>query len=157
MIRLLTNLAIHLFRRGRGLFKFLFVIDDFIRVFAIVILLPMLISWLGLGKFYLIIGIILGIIIDIHDFVTEFGPGKTVTKNDLSVIREKYGLFKVLFVIDDFFRAFVMTLLTSAFVSYYNIGGIFFIILILLGLAIDIHDLFETFSQGKLRVESGKN
>ena len=155
MIKLLANLSVFLFRRGHGLFKFLFVIDDFIRVFAIAILLPILMNWLGLSKVFLIIGFIIGIIIDMQDFVTEFGPGKTISKNDLWVIREKYGWFKILFVIDDFFRAFVMTILFSVMLSYYNIGGIFFFIILLLGLAIDIHDLYETFTQGKLTIDKG--
>lgn len=156
MIKLLANLSVFIFRRGQGLFKFLFVIDDFIRVFAIAILLPMLMSWLGLSKAFQIAGFILGIIIDMQDFVTEFGPGKIISKKDLWVIREKYGLFKILFVIDDFFRAFVMTILISVLLSYFNIGGVFFFLLILLGMAIDIHDLYETFSQGKLIIDKSK-
>ena len=58
-----------LFKRGKGIFKALFVIDDLFRIFTMTILFPILFSWLGLGNTGIILGVILGLIIDIQDFM----------------------------------------------------------------------------------------
>ena len=73
----ITRMVTHVFRRGKGLFKILFAIDDFIRLFTMTILLPIFFTWLNLGPTGRVIGVILGMIIDVHDFITEFGQGKT--------------------------------------------------------------------------------
>ena len=69
-------MAYHIIRRGRGIFKILFVIDDFIRLFAMTLLIPMFFSWLGGGPFLRILGVILGAIIDIQDFIADAGVAK---------------------------------------------------------------------------------
>ena len=56
-------------KRGKGLFKFLFVIDDFIRLFTMTILIPIFFSKLGFGTLLVNAGLILGLVIDIHDFM----------------------------------------------------------------------------------------
>ena len=60
-----------IFRRGRGIFKILFIIDDFFRYFTMTILIPIFFSWLGFGQFLMSLGAILGLVIDIHDYMSE--------------------------------------------------------------------------------------
>ena len=69
-------MLIRLFSRGRGIFKFLFVIDDFFRLFTMTILIPIFFHWVGFGKFIINLGVILGIIIDVHDFMSDAGFAK---------------------------------------------------------------------------------
>ena len=73
---LLAQIAAHIVRRGSGLFKILFIIDDFFRLFTMTILIPIFLSWLGFGNLLVTIGVILGLVIDIHDFISEFGVAK---------------------------------------------------------------------------------
>ncbi len=77
--RILANVAAHLFRRGRGIFKFLFFIDDFIRLFTMTILTPMFFSWLGFQGYIITLATVLGIVIDLHDIISDYGIGKTET------------------------------------------------------------------------------
>ena len=70
-----------LFKRGRGIFKFLFVIDDFFRLFTMTILIPIFFTWLGFGKIIVNLGIILGIVIDVHDFMADAGFAKLSEKD----------------------------------------------------------------------------
>ena len=44
------------------------------------ILIPIFLSWLGFGNLLVTIGVILGLVIDIHDFISEFGVGKIEIK-----------------------------------------------------------------------------
>jgi len=76
ILALFANIAFHLFRRGRGIFKFLFIIDDFFRIFTMTILIPIFFRWLKFGEPLLTMGVILGIIIDLHDFISEYGIAK---------------------------------------------------------------------------------
>lgn len=69
-------MAYHIIRRGRGIFKILFVIDDFIRLFAMTLLIPIFFTALGGGPFIRTLGVILGAIIDIQDFVADAGIAK---------------------------------------------------------------------------------
>jgi hypothetical protein len=46
------------------------------------ILIPILLSWIGLGKSFIVFGVILGIVIDAHDFITEFSNGKVSAEDD---------------------------------------------------------------------------
>jgi len=63
----------HIFHRGKGIFKFLFVIDDFFRLFTMTILIPVLFKFFNFGDLLISLGAILGIIIDIHDFLEQAG------------------------------------------------------------------------------------
>lgn len=69
IFQVIGKMIVALFKRGRGLFKFLFVIDDFFRLFTMTFLFPIFFSWLKLGKIGVILGVILGLVIDIHDFM----------------------------------------------------------------------------------------
>ncbi len=61
----------HLIRRGKGIFKILFFIDDFIRVFTITILLIIFFTWLRFPHFIVVLGALLGLVIDIQDFIED--------------------------------------------------------------------------------------
>ena len=76
IIIVLAKMFKHLFRRGSSIFKLLFIIDDFFRVFTMTILIPLLISWLKLGPVFIVLGTLLGLAIDIHDFIEEMGVAK---------------------------------------------------------------------------------
>ena len=76
IIKVITGMFMQLFKRGRGIFKFLFVIDDFFRLFTMTILIPIFFSWLGFGIFIINLGIVLGIVIDVHDFMSGAGLAK---------------------------------------------------------------------------------
>jgi len=39
------------------------------------LLIPIFFSWLGFGNTLITLGVILGLIIDIHDFITDFARG----------------------------------------------------------------------------------
>ncbi len=71
LFRVLANMITALFKRGRGIFKFLFVIDDLFRIFTMTLLIPILFDWIGLNDTFIALGVILGLVIDIHDFVTS--------------------------------------------------------------------------------------
>ena len=75
-IRLIFSIIERIFRRGRGIFKFLFVIDDFFRIFTMTILIPIFFSLFSSNSVLTILGVLLGLVIDIQDFITEFGVGK---------------------------------------------------------------------------------
>ncbi|MBD3204066.1 hypothetical protein GF327_07245 [Candidatus Woesearchaeota archaeon] len=76
IIRIISMMISHIFRRGHGVFKILFVIDDFIRLFTMTIIIPYVFSLISSSKLLIYSGILLGMIIDVHDFVTEFSEGK---------------------------------------------------------------------------------
>jgi hypothetical protein len=71
MIQIVSAIAQHLVRRGKGIFKILFFIDDFIRVFTMTILFIILCTWLNLPRFLLFLGGMLGLVIDIQDFIED--------------------------------------------------------------------------------------
>ncbi|MBT3464455.1 hypothetical protein HN789_06670 [archaeon] len=73
IFRVLGKMVVALFKRGKGLFKFLFVVDDFFRLFTMTFLFPVFFTWIGLGKIFISLGVILGLVIDIHDFITSPG------------------------------------------------------------------------------------
>jgi hypothetical protein len=71
MVKILVLLIKHILRRGHGVFKLLFVIDDFIRLFAMTLLFGML-AWRFNASGFLTVALVgLGIFIDMHDFLTE--------------------------------------------------------------------------------------
>ena len=69
MIKVILNMLMQVAKRGKGVFKFLFVIDDFIRLFTMTILIPLFFAKWGFGPFLVNAGLILGLVIDIHDFM----------------------------------------------------------------------------------------
>ncbi|MFH0876078.1 MAG: hypothetical protein V1859_09140 [archaeon] len=79
ILKIMIKIVATMFRRGVGLFKFLFVIDDTLRIFTMTLLFPILFSWLGFGRIPVIAGTILGLIIDVHDLMEDYGIGKTET------------------------------------------------------------------------------
>ncbi len=76
LIKLFSSMISHLFRRGKGLFKFLFVIDDFIRLFTMTIIIPNLLMMINAGRALVISGLLLGLVIDLQDYISEYGVGK---------------------------------------------------------------------------------
>ena len=76
ILELIGRMLYHLVRRGRGILKLLFIIDDFFRVFTMTMLFPFVFYVLKFGNVLIVLGAILGFIIDAHDFISEFGIGK---------------------------------------------------------------------------------
>ena len=71
LLKVFARIGVHIFRRGRGIFKILFVIDDFIRVFTMTFLFIILLTWLNLPTFIIFLGSMLGLVIDMHDFISD--------------------------------------------------------------------------------------
>ena len=65
-------------RRGTGIFKLLFAIDDSIRLISITLLLWMGLALIGAPKPIIMAGIVLGIIIDAHDITDALSKGKPI-------------------------------------------------------------------------------
>ena len=63
----------HILRRGKGIFKALFVIDSFFRVFTMTIIIPLFFSLMRFNIIIVYLGLLLGIIIDVHDFIADAG------------------------------------------------------------------------------------
>ncbi|NTV24052.1 MAG: hypothetical protein HGA85_06820 [Nanoarchaeota archaeon] len=73
---ILLKMLASLTRKGKGIFKVLCMIDYFFRFFTRSILIHLLFSWLKLPSFVVILGFLLGAIIDIQDFMAEMGIRK---------------------------------------------------------------------------------
>jgi hypothetical protein len=71
ILQVIGAIASYLVRRGSGIFKILFFIDDFIRVFTMAILFIILLTWLKFPQFLIILGGLLGLVIDIQDFIED--------------------------------------------------------------------------------------
>ena len=69
--QLIGAIASTIVRRGSGLFKILFVIDDFIRIFTMTILFIIGLTALKMPQFLIFIGAMLGLVIDIQDFIED--------------------------------------------------------------------------------------
>ena len=81
IVKLIRLIIKYIFRRGRGIFKILFVIDDFIRVFTMTLIVPYFFSLISNNSLLIVSGVLLGIVIDVQDFITEFCEGKlSITK-----------------------------------------------------------------------------
>ncbi len=65
-----------IFRRGTGIFKFLFAIDDLIRLFTMTLILFLGLTLIDAGKTAVMAGVLLGLIIDVHDIVDDIRSGK---------------------------------------------------------------------------------
>ena len=75
---MVLGLAALIFRRGTGVFKLLFAVDDSIRLFTMTLLFWLGLSLLGAGRTVIMAGVILGMIIDAHDLVDALQKGKPV-------------------------------------------------------------------------------
>lgn len=73
---------INIIRRKNGLVKFIFAIHDVIQIAAMTILIPLFLNWIGIRPPLLTIGVVLGIVIDAHDFMAEFSSGKVTVEDD---------------------------------------------------------------------------
>ena len=76
VFKILGKMIGHLFRRGHGIFKILFVVDDFFRLFTMTLLIPLFFNWIGFGDILITLGLFLGLVIDVHDFMSEAGMVK---------------------------------------------------------------------------------
>ena len=79
ILKIFFRMFKHLFRRGRGIFKFLFAIDDFFRIFTMTIIIPIFFNWLNFSVMFIVLGAVLGLIIDVHDFISQMGVAKIET------------------------------------------------------------------------------
>ncbi len=71
IIKLIAAIVQFITRRGNGIFKFLFVIDDFLRVFTMTILLIIVSNWLKFPTAIMFLLAMLGLVIDIQDFLQD--------------------------------------------------------------------------------------
>lgn len=76
IIKFKIALLKHLFRRGRGVMRFLLWIDDFIRLFAMTLFFSVVARIFNMNGFFTAILIILGAYIDFHDFMSDNSIGK---------------------------------------------------------------------------------
>lgn len=76
LVKFKIKLVNHLMRRGKGIFRFLFWIDDFIRLLAMTLFFILLSKMLNLGSVLTAIFVGLGAIIDVHDFLSDNSIGK---------------------------------------------------------------------------------
>ncbi len=65
-----------IFRRGTGLFKLLFAIDDLIRLFAITLIMFLSLTILEVSGLFFTAAMILAIVIDVHDVFDDIKEGK---------------------------------------------------------------------------------
>ena len=64
------------FRRGTGIFKLLFAVDDLVRLFAMTMLFFLCLKLLQASDAILLAGVALGLVIDIHDIIDDLKTGK---------------------------------------------------------------------------------
>ncbi len=74
----LLNIGKLIFRRGTGIFKFLFAVDDLIRLFTMTLVFFFLLSAMDASKTVVLIGSLFGLVIDIHDVFDDLKTGKPV-------------------------------------------------------------------------------
>lgn len=67
-----------IFRRGTGIVKFVFAVDDLIRLFAMTLILFLALTILGLSKPAIMAGAIIGLIIDVQDIIDDIQSGKPI-------------------------------------------------------------------------------
>ncbi|MBI2133821.1 hypothetical protein HYU11_04020 [Candidatus Woesearchaeota archaeon] len=65
-----------IFRRGTGIFKLLFAIDDLIRLFTMTLVFFLGLTILDAGQTLMMLGVGLGLVIDIHDIFDDLKSGK---------------------------------------------------------------------------------
>lgn len=71
IIELIKAIVTAITSRGTGIFKILFVIDDFLRVFTMTILFIIVSNWLKFPTVIMFLLAILGLVIDIQDFIED--------------------------------------------------------------------------------------
>lgn len=65
-----------IFRRGIGIFKLLFAIDDLIRLFTMTIVFVLGLTLLDAPRWLMMAGTCLGLLIDVHDIFDDIKEGK---------------------------------------------------------------------------------
>lgn len=65
-----------LFKRGTGIFRFLFVIDDAIRLIAVTLVFWLIALLFGIKGIWFFLLIALGLLIDVHDIIDDLKEGK---------------------------------------------------------------------------------
>ncbi|MEM4397423.1 MAG: hypothetical protein QW757_02230 [Candidatus Woesearchaeota archaeon] len=75
-IRFSIKLVKYFSRHGKTPLKFLFWVDDIIRLFTMTIIFYLLAIIFKLSTFWTIVLFILGLIVDFHDFVSQSSIGK---------------------------------------------------------------------------------
>ncbi|MEM3374302.1 MAG: hypothetical protein QXE31_03710 [Candidatus Woesearchaeota archaeon] len=76
LIKFKIKFIAYLARHSKKSFKFLFWIDDFIRIFAMTILFMLIARILNLNALFSTILFFIGVIVDIEDFINNKGIGK---------------------------------------------------------------------------------
>lgn len=149
----------HFFSRGIGLFRVLFIIDDFFRMITLTILLPVLANWLGFPNLIVLLALVIGLSMDIYDYAKEIGPGMTLSFDDfnlISIIREKRKISAFIFAIHDLIQFTAMTILIPLLLNWLGMSKTFLWIGVLLGIIIDVHDFMTEFGSGKVTIEDSK-
>lgn len=144
-----------LFLRGKGLFKLLYVIDDFFRFIMFTILFPLFTKWLNLGKPWFILALVIGIFLDLLDFYNELGTGMQLSLNVFSfksIFQSKGGFMKLIFGIQDLVQLMAMTILIPIFFRYLKLNTTFIFLGVFLGISIDVHDFMQEFSHDKIKI-----
>ena len=70
-IRILASMIRYGFHRSKGIFSFLFWADDFLRLFTMTLFFPIVLNWLNMPDLVIILSLVLGLIIDAHDYMEE--------------------------------------------------------------------------------------
>jgi hypothetical protein len=144
------------FRRGVGLFRLLFVIDDMFRLITLSILLPVFINWLGFHRIFVLIAFAVGLVLDIYDFAKEVGPGMTLSVDDFNIFylyQNGKGIKDFLFAVHDLLQMAAMTILISLFFTWIGIEPPYLLLGVALGVIIDVHDFTTEFGGGRVSVE----
>jgi hypothetical protein len=147
------------FSRGIGLFRVLFIIDDFFRLITLTILLPVLAHWIGLPYLLVLLALVIGLSMDIYDYTKEIGPGMTISLDDFNlirIIREKKSINTFIFAIHDLIQFTAMTILIPLLLNWLGMSRTFLWIGVLLGIVIDVHDFMTEFGSGKVTIEDSK-
>ncbi|NTV23043.1 MAG: hypothetical protein HGA85_01545 [Nanoarchaeota archaeon] len=145
------------FRRGVGIFRLLFTIDDFFRMMTLTILLPVFANWLGFPNVLVLLALVIGLAMDVYDFAKEIGPGMTISPNDFNlfyIIRNKKGISTFIFAIHDLIQIAAMTLLIPLFLNWIGIRQPYLAFGVILGIIIDVHDFTTEFGGGKVTVDN---
>ncbi len=74
-MQITMGIASLIFRRGSGILKFIFAIDDSIRLFTITLVFFLGLSLLQMSQTVIIAGTVLGFIIDVHDIFDDLRSG----------------------------------------------------------------------------------
>ncbi|MBN2421831.1 hypothetical protein JXB41_01275 [Candidatus Woesearchaeota archaeon] len=131
-------------------------IDDFFRLVIFTILIPVLLNAFGFGRTAIFVGLGIGALMDVYDFITEFGPGQIISKKDLNIayiFRKRHGVLRFAFALHDLMEICAATVLISILLTWLKISYPFLVFGFALGVAIDVHDFITEFSGGRLQIK----